>query len=69
MCIVVSIETTDEIYMKTYILIMVLTSNSHVTSFTQEFTSKESCTIAMNQIIADRNAGGFGVRSANCFEK
>lgn len=55
--------------MKTFILIMVLTSNSHITSFTQEFTSKESCTVAMNQIIADRNSGGYGVRSANCFEK
>lgn len=55
--------------MKTFILIVVLTSNSHITSFTQEFASKESCTVAMNQIIADRNAGGFGVISANCFEK
>lgn len=55
--------------MKTYILIMMLTSSVGVTSFTQEFTSKESCTIAMNQIIADSTAGWFGVRSANCFEK
>lgn len=51
--------------MKTFILIMVLTSNNHITSFTQEFTSKESCNVAMNQIIA----GGYTVRSANCFEK
>lgn len=56
--------------MKTFILIVVLTFNSDgITSFTQEFTSKESCTVAMNQIITDRNAGGFGVISANCFEK
>lgn len=54
--------------MKTYILIMMLTSSGTAT-FTQEFTSKESCTVAMNRIIADRNAGGFGVGSANCFEK
>ena len=54
--------------MKTFILIMVLTSNSHITSFTQEFTSKKSCTVAMNQIIMDKT-GGYTVRSANCFEK
>lgn len=55
--------------MKTFILIMVLTSNSHITSFTQEFTSKESCTVAMNQVSSESYAGGYGVRSANCFEK
>ncbi len=58
--------------MKTFILVMVLTSSTNgtgTTSFIQEFTSKESCNVAMNQIIADRNAGGYTVRSANCFEK
>lgn len=37
-----------------YVLIMVFMSGSGgFTSFTQEFTSKKSCTVAMNQIIMD----------------
>ena len=55
--------------MKTYILIMVLSNADGITSFTQEFTSKEAYTVAMNQVISDSYAGGYGVRSANCFEK
>lgn len=54
--------------MKTFILVMVLSNHSGFTSFTQEFTSKKSCTVAMNQIIMDKT-GGYTVRSANCFEK
>lgn len=52
-----------------FILIVVLSFNSGLTSINQEFGSLEKCTVAMAQMALNLSPSSITIRSQGCYRK